>query len=98
MTYIDQFEYAEFSGGVDFFRFRLEILFLNKFGPKNQNCQFKVKFDIQPNSNMQNSVVVFTFFVFDRKYPVWANLVQNVRIVSLRIDLVASLIRVCRIQ
>ena len=34
----------EFNGGVHFFCFVLEMLFLSKFGPKNQNCQFKVKF------------------------------------------------------
>ena len=27
-----------------FFYFRPEIPFLGKFGPKNQNCQFKLKF------------------------------------------------------
>ena len=26
---------------------------------------------------MQNSMTMFTFFVFDRKYPFWANLVQK---------------------
>ena len=29
-----------------FFRFRLEAPFLGKFGPKNQNCQFKLKLGI----------------------------------------------------
>ena len=28
-----------------FFRFRLEMPFLDKLGPKNQNCQFKLKFE-----------------------------------------------------
>ena len=35
---------AEFSGDVHFFSFRPEISFLDKFRPKNQNCQFKLKF------------------------------------------------------
>ena len=39
-----QFKYVEFNDGVDFFCFRLKILFWGKFGPKNQNCQFKLKF------------------------------------------------------
>ena len=26
---------------------------------------------------MQNSIVVFTFFALDQKYPFWANLVQK---------------------
>ena len=38
------FEYAEFNDMVDLICFRLEISFLEKFGPKNQNCQFKLKF------------------------------------------------------
>ena len=47
---------------------------------------------------MQNSMAVFTFFVFDQKCLFWANLVHTVKIVSLRLNLVASLIRICRIQ
>ena len=50
---------------------------------KNQNCQFKLKVGTQTNSNWQNSMVVFTFFVLDGKYPFWANLIQKIRIVSL---------------
>ena len=44
ILYLDQFKYAEFSGGVHFSRFKVEIPFLGKFGPKTQNCQFKLKF------------------------------------------------------
>ena len=32
--------------------------------PKNQNCQFKMKFSTYTNLNMQNSMVVFTFTLF----------------------------------
>ena len=35
---------AEFSGGVHFFCFKMEALFLFKFGSKIQHCQFKWKF------------------------------------------------------
>ena len=58
-------------------------LFLGKFGPKNQNCQFKLKFGIQSNLKMQSSVVVTTFAFLDRIYSFWANLVQKFRTVSL---------------
>ena len=34
---------------------------MGKFGPKNQNCQFKLKFKTKTNSNMQNPMVVFNF-------------------------------------
>ena len=66
--YLNYFEYARFNGTVHLFCFRLEISFLSKFGPKNQNCQFKLKFGTQNNSNMQNSMVVFTFSALDQKY------------------------------
>ena len=39
-----QFEYAGFSDYVHFFQFLAQIPFLGKFGPKNQNCQFILKF------------------------------------------------------
>ena len=40
---------------------------LGKIHPKIQNYQF--------NSNMQNLVVMFTFFsIFEWKYPFWVNL------------------------
>ena len=45
-----QFEYAEFSGYVHFFRF--QIPYLGKFGPKSQNCQFILKFGTRTNSAM----------------------------------------------
>ena len=40
--YQNWFEYAEFNDDVHFFSFWPEILF-GKFGPKKQNCQFKLK-------------------------------------------------------
>ena len=40
---------------------------------------------------MQNSMLMFTFFIFGWKYPIWDNLAQNVKIVSLRLHLVASI-------
>ena len=92
IRHIAYFEYAEFNDAVHFFRFWSEIPFSEKFGLKNENRQFKVKLDTQTNLNldtqtnlnMQNSLMMFTFFVFDRKYPFWANLVQKMKIVSLR--------------
>ena len=42
--------------------------FLGKFAPKSQNCLFKMKFGTRTNSDMQNSLVMFTFSVFDWKY------------------------------
>ena len=45
----------------DFSVFDRKFPFWANLVKKIQNCQFKLKFDTQPNSNMQNSVVVFTF-------------------------------------
>ena len=39
--------------------------FLGKFGPKIQNCLFKVKFDTKTNLNVQNSMVVCILSVLD---------------------------------
>ena len=63
--------HAEFNCGVYFFSFRVETPFLGKFGPKNQNCHFKLKFCTWTKSNMQNSIVVLTFPVLYRKHPSW---------------------------
>ena len=81
--YLNLFKYAEFNGDVHFFCFWLKILFLGKFGPTSQNYQLKLKFGIYTNSNMQSSMVVPIFSVFDWKYPFWANLFQKVKIISL---------------
>ena len=43
---------------MQFFCLRPEIPFLRKFGPKNQTCQFKLKFSAYTNSNMQNSMAI----------------------------------------
>ena len=80
IQFLDQFKCAEFNGGVHFFCFRLETSFLGKFGPKNQTCQFKLKFDTLTISNMQNSMVLFTFSVLDRKHTFKANLVQKIKL------------------
>ena len=47
---------------------------------------------------MQNSMVIFTFSVFDWKSTFWANLVQKIKIVCLSWNLVPTLIRAFRIQ
>ena len=65
------------------FCFRPETPFLGKFGPKDQNRQFKLKFGNKTISNVQNSMVVFTFSVLDRKHPFLANVVQKIKIVNL---------------
>ena len=43
--------------------------FFGKFGPKNRNCQIKIEFGTQTDSNIKNSVVMLIFSVFDWKYP-----------------------------
>ena len=70
---------AEFSGGVHFFCFKLEALFLFKVGSKIQHCQLKWKFGSQTNLIMQNSMAVFTFPVLDGKDHFQANLDKKSR-------------------
>ena len=86
------------QSGCSLFCVRRETPFLGKFGPKNQNCQFKLKFGTKTNSNMQKSLVGLTFFYFDGKHPVWVKLVQKIKTVTLSRNLVPRLIRICRIQ
>ena len=79
-------------------RFRLEITFLDKLGPKNQTCQFKLKLVFKINSNMQNSMLVLMFSVLDRKHTFWVNLFQKIKFVILNWNLGPRLIPICRIQ
>ena len=70
-----------------FFVSNYKCPFLGKFSLKCQNCQFKVKFASQPNSNMQNSKAqkaVFTFSFLTGNAFFWANVVQNVKFASLK--------------
>ena len=60
-----------------FFCFSPGKPFLGKSGQKDQNYQFKRKFGTKTDLNMQNSMMMFTFSVFDHKYFSWANLVKN---------------------
>ena len=71
---------------------------LSKFGPKNGNCHFELKFGTYINLNMRNSIVVFTFSVLYRKHSFGAYLVQQIKLVSLSWNLVPRLIWTCRIQ
>ena len=58
---------------------------------KNRNCK--------TNSNIQNSIVIFTFCVIDCNYPSCANFVQQIKnFVNLRCNLVPRLIQICRSQ
>ena len=53
---------------------------------------------LNTNSNMQNSMVMFTFSVFDQEYAFWANLVQKIKIVSSGWNLILKLIQIFRIH
>ena len=69
-----------------FILFKPETLFLGKIGPINQNCQFKLEFGNYTNSNIQNSMVMFTFSALYRKHPFWETKVNEARLLSLRPD------------
>ena len=72
--------------------------FLGKLGPKNQNSHFKLKLGTYTDSRMQNSMVMLILSVFDWKDPFLANLVQNIKIITLCWNFVPTLIRIRRIQ
>ena len=45
------------------------------------NFCFCFHFDF--HSDIQNSMMVFTFFIFDQKYPFWTKLIQKIKIITL---------------
>ena len=78
--------------------------FFTKFGSERQNYQFELKFGTYNNSNTCANFNgdVHYFFVSNQKCAFLGkggpNLTKNVKFVSLRLNLLASLIRICRIQ
>ena len=68
------------------FLFQTRNTLFEQDSSKTQNCQFELKFGTQTNLNMQNSMVMFTFSVFYRKYFFWANFVSKFKIVSLKVQ------------
>ena len=80
------------------FLFWTRNTFFSKFSPKNQNCQFQLKFGTKTNFNMWNSIMMFPFSIFDHKYPSWSNLVQKFKTVFSKWNLIGRLIRICKIQ
>ena len=66
--------------------------FLDKFDPKSQNCQLKLKFGTKTNSNMLNSMMMFTFFVSNYICPSWENLIQKFKIAFSKWNLIRRLI------
>ena len=78
--------------------FKRETPFSGKFSPKNHKGHFQLEFSSKNYSNMQKSMVVFTFSVLDGKHYFWANLIQNINIVSFSWNLPPSLIGIPKIQ
>ena len=80
-----------------FYWFRLETACLDKFGPKNQNCHFKLKFCTKFYFNMQNSMAIFSFFFcLRREIPFLGKFGPKTKIVSLGRNLMLWPIRKCR--
>ena len=55
------------------FQFSTENILLGKFGKKNLNCWFKLKFGMETDLNMQNLMVVFILSALDWTYPFCTN-------------------------
>ena len=97
--YLDYFACAEFSGDVHLLCLRPEMPFLGGFVQKFKIVSFKMKFDTETNSNMQNSVVKFIFLIsIKNTLPFWANLVQKIKVISLSWNLVLRLFWICTNQ
>ena len=79
------------------FCFPLEIPFLGKFGPKSQNCQFKLKFGTCTNSNLQNSMVIVTFSLWP-EIPYLGKFGPENQNCQFKLNLAPKLIRIYRIQ
>ena len=62
-----------------------ENILLGKFGPKNQNCPFKMKVDMKTNLNMLNSIVMFICPVVNEKYHFWATFLYKISTFSFKI-------------
>ena len=75
--------FREISGGVYFFCFRPKTPFQRNLVQIIKICHFKSKFRNQNNLNMQNTMVMLTFYVLGWKYPFWANVDQKIKRVSL---------------
>ena len=90
IRYLHYFQYTELNSVFHLFHFRSEMSFLGKFGPISQDYQFMLKCGTYTNSNMQNLMVMFNFSAFEWKYLFWENLVQKVKIVSLRSNFVGT--------
>ena len=78
----------------------LNLIVMFNFSVSDQKYPFwgnlvpKIKI-INFSWNLVPSLMVLTFSVYDCKYPFWAKLIK---IVSLRRNMVPTLIRICRIQ
>ena len=60
--------------------------FSGKIWQKYQNCQFKLEFGTRSNSNMKNSMVMFSFSVFDRKYPFFGKFISKNQYCLLKLE------------
>ena len=74
---LEWIEYMKFSGSFHCICFRLEIPFLGKFDPENENCQFQLKFASLSISNTKNSMLIRTLSIFERKYPLYGKFVSK---------------------
>ena len=82
-----------------FSRVSLENTICGQICSTKQNCQLKVKFGTQTNSNMQNSMMVFTFFCVRPEISYLGKFSQKkIKIVNLSLNLVPRQILICRIK
>ena len=81
-----------------FFGFNWKLPFWGFFFSSEDNFHFKLKFGTKTNPNIQISMMVFSFSIFDGKYTFGSNLIKKkIKIVSLNWNLVPRLIPISKI-
>ena len=80
---------CKFNGDVYFFIFDQRYHFWSRNSKSSVSAEI---WYLDTNSNIQNSMVMFTF----SEFPFWANLVPKFKIICLEVKF--GLIRICRIQ
>ena len=61
-------------------------------------CQFDLKFGTKINLQIPNSMMMFTFSVFDHKYLSWASLAQKFKVVCSKSNLKQIVIQIYKMQ
>ena len=92
-------EYADFSGRIHFFCFRLEIPFSCKLFKKIKISSLNWNFVSRLiNLKIKNLMLMFIFSVFFSKSSFWENFVPKFKVIFLKWSLLSIIFRILKIQ